>query len=94
MLSIDPEMTIYGAGMVFAVPERSPDARGPAPRALRSQEKPVSIKQFARSLTDEDFQTVSFRGKGKKRLRSRFAFQRVMPHTRSPAIIRHPARSG
>ena len=77
VLSIDPEMTIFGAGTVFAVPERSRGARGPAPRALRSEDKPVSVEQFARSLTDEDFQTVSFRGKGKKRLRSRFAFQRV-----------------
>lgn len=77
VLSIDPEMTIFGAGTVFAVPERSRGARGPAPRALRSQDKPVSVEQFARSLTDEDFQTVSFRGKSKKRLRSRFAFQRV-----------------
>jgi len=77
VLSIDPEMTVFGAGTVFAVSERSRGARGPAPRALRSDEKPVSVERFARSLTDEDFQTVSFRGKGKKRLGSRFAFQRV-----------------
>jgi SRSO17 transposase len=77
VLSIDPEMTIFEADTVFTVPERSPGARGPAPRALRSESKPVSVEQFARSLTPEDFQTVSFRGKGKKRLRSRFAFQRV-----------------
>jgi SRSO17 transposase len=57
--------------------ERSRGARGPAPRALRSEDKPVSVERFARALTDEDFQTVSFRGKSKKRLRSRFAFQRV-----------------
>ncbi len=77
VLSIDPDMSIFQAGTVFAVPERSRGARGPAPRALRSEDKPVSVEQFAHSLTDEDFQTVSFRGKGKKRLRSRFAFQRI-----------------
>jgi SRSO17 transposase len=77
VLSIDPEMTIFPAGTVFAVPERSHGARGPAPRALQAEEKPVSVERFARSLTDEDFQTVSFRGKGKQRVRSRFAFQRI-----------------
>jgi SRSO17 transposase len=77
VLSINPEMTIFGAGTVFAVPERSPGARGPAPRAPRAEEGPVSVEQFARSLTEEDFQTVGFRGKGKKRLRSRFAFGRI-----------------
>jgi SRSO17 transposase len=77
VLSIDPEMTIFQAGTVFAVPERSRGARGPAPRTPRAEGKPVSVEQFARSLADDDFQTVSFRGKGKKRLRSRFAFQRI-----------------
>jgi SRSO17 transposase len=77
VLSVDPNMTIFQAGTVFAVPERSPGARGPAPRTPRAESKPVSVAQFARSLSPEDFQTVSFRGKGKKRLRSRFAFQRI-----------------
>jgi SRSO17 transposase len=77
VLSIDPEMTIFGAGTVFAVPERSQGARGPAPRALRPEGKPVSVEQFARTLSSEDFHMVTFRGKDKKRLRSRFAFQRV-----------------
>jgi SRSO17 transposase len=35
------------------------------------------VAHLARSLAPEDFQTVSFRGKGRKRLRSRFSFQRV-----------------
>lgn len=78
VLSIDPDMTVFEVGTVFAVPERSRGARGPAPRALRSEDKPVSVERFARSLADEDFHTVSFRGKGKKRLCSRFAFQRII----------------
>jgi len=53
VLSIDPEMTIFQAGTVFAVPERSRGARGPAPRALRSEDKPVSVEQFARALARE-----------------------------------------
>ena len=77
VLSIDPDMTIFQAGTVFAVPERSRGARGPAPRAPRADRKPVSVAHLARSLAPEDFQTVSFRGKGRKRLRSRFSFQRV-----------------
>ena len=78
VLSIDPDMTVFEAATVFAVPERSQGARGPAPRAPRADRKAVSVERFARSLADEDFHTVSFRGKGKKRLRSRFAFQRII----------------
>jgi SRSO17 transposase len=77
VLSIDPETTVFPSGTVFAVPERSPGARGPAPRALRAKEEPVSVERLARSLEPEDFQAVSFRGKGKKRVRSHFAFQRI-----------------
>jgi SRSO17 transposase len=91
VLSIDPEMTIFQPGAVFAVPERSPGARGPAPRTPRAKEEPVSVERFARSLPPEDFQRVSFRGKGKKRLRSRFAFQRITaahPVTRDNQVPR------
>ncbi len=77
MLSIDPDMTIFQAGTVFAVPERRRGARGPASRKLRAEGKPVSVEQYARSLADEDFRIVTFRGKGKQRVRSRFAFKRV-----------------
>ncbi len=77
VLSISPDTAIFDPATVFAVPERRQGARGPAPSAPRADRKAVSIEQFARSLAPEDFQTVSFRGHGKKRLRSRFAFQRI-----------------
>jgi SRSO17 transposase len=77
VLSISPDVSIFEPDTAFEVPERSPGARGPAPRVPRAEDKPVSVERFARSLPPEDFQTVSFRGKAKKRLRSRFAFQRI-----------------
>ena len=77
VLSIDPDMTIFQAGTVFAVPVRSRGARGAAPRSPRADGKTVSVEQYARSLAPEDFHILTFRGKAKTRLRSRFAFQRV-----------------
>lgn len=77
VLSISPDTTIFELGTIFAVPERRAGSKGPAPSALRADRKPVSVEQYARSLTDADFHTVTFRGKGKTRMRSRFAFQRV-----------------
>jgi SRSO17 transposase len=77
VLSISPDTAIFDPATVFAVPARRQGARGPAPRAPRADRKAVSVEQYARSLAPEDFQTVSFRGTGKKRLRSRFAFQRI-----------------
>jgi SRSO17 transposase len=77
VLSISPDTAIFDPATVFAVPERRAGARGPAPRTARADRKAVCVEQYARSLAPEDFQSVSFRGKGKQRLRSRFAFQRI-----------------
>jgi SRSO17 transposase len=77
VLSIKAETTIYRPETVFEVPERRVGSRGPAPSALRADGEPVSVEHFARSLAPEDFHTVTFRGKGKTRVRSRFAFQRI-----------------
>ena len=77
VLSIKAETTIYPPETVFEVPERRVGSRGPAPSALRADGEPVSVEHFARSLAPEDFHTVTFRGKGKTRVRSRFAFQRI-----------------
>lgn len=77
VLSIKAETTIYPPETVFKVPERAVGSRGPAPSALRAEGEPVSVEQFARSLDRKDFQTITFRGKGKTRVRSRFAFQRI-----------------
>ncbi len=76
VLSIGPETGVYGPDTVFAVP--APKAgRGRPPSTARPDRKAVSVEQLARSLAPEDFHTVSFRGKGKTRVRSRFAFQRI-----------------
>jgi len=92
VLSISPDTAIFDPATVFAVPERRRGARGPAPHTPRADRKAVSVEQYARALAPEDFQTVSFRGKGKKRLRSRFAFQRI---TAAHPVTRdnEPARS-
>ena len=77
VLSINPETTIFEPGAVFAVPDRKPGSRGRSPAAHHADRDPVSVGEYAKTLTDKDFQTVAFRGKGKTRVRSRFAFARV-----------------
>jgi len=77
VLSINPDTTIFAPGAVFAVPERKPGSRGRAPAAHRADRDQVSVGAYAQTLTSEDFQTVTYRGKGKTRVRSRFAFKRV-----------------
>lgn len=77
VLSINPETTIFEPGTVFAVPDRKPGSRGRVPVAHRADRDQVPIGKYANTLTDTDFQTVTFRGSGKTRLRSRFAFKRI-----------------
>ena len=77
VLSVNPETTIFAPGAVFAVPDRKPGKPGRNPAAHHADRDPVSVGEYAKTLTDEDFQTVAFRGTGKARVRSRFAFKRV-----------------
>jgi SRSO17 transposase len=77
VLSINPDTTIFAPGAVFAVPDRKPGKPGRSPAAHRSDRDPISVGEYAKTLTDTDFQTVTFRGTGKTRVRSRFAFIRV-----------------
>ena len=77
VLSINPETTIFGPGTVFAIPARRQGSAGRAPAAHHADRDQVSVGEYAKTLTAEDFQTVAFRGKGKTRLRSRFAFKRI-----------------
>jgi len=77
VLSINPETTIFAPGAVFAVPDRQPGKPGRSPAAHHADRDPVSVGEYAHTLTDKDFQTVVFRGTGKTRVRSRFAFTRV-----------------
>jgi len=76
VLSINPDTTIFAPGAVFAVPDRKPGP-GRNPAAHRSDSVPVSVGEYAKTLTDTDFQTVVFRGRGKSRVSSRFAFTRI-----------------
>jgi len=76
VLSINPETTIFEPGAVFTVPDRKPGP-GRTPAAHRADRDPVAVGEYARTLTDADLQTVAFRGKGKTRVRSRFAFKRI-----------------
>jgi SRSO17 transposase len=77
VLSINPDTTIFEAGAVFTVPARRLGSRGPAPSAHRSDRDAIAVGRYAQTLAPEDFQTVTFRGKGKTRVSSRFAFKRV-----------------
>ena len=76
VLSINPDTTIFAPGAVFAVPDRKPGP-GRNPAAHRSDSVAVSVGEYAKTLTDTDFQTVVFRGRGKTRVSSRFAFKRI-----------------
>jgi len=77
VLSINPDTTIFAPGATFAVPDRKPGKPGRTPAAHHADRDPVSVGEYAKTLPDTDFQTVAFRGKGKTRVRSRFAFKRV-----------------
>jgi SRSO17 transposase len=77
VLSINPDTTIYAPGAVFAVPDRKPGARGRLPAAYHADRDHVSVGEYAKTLTDKDFQTLTFRGTGKTRVSSRFAFKRI-----------------
>lgn len=77
VLSINPETTIFAPGAVFHVPDRKPAKPGRSPAAHRGDRDPLSVGEYANTLTADDFQTVTFRGTGKTRVRSRFAFQQI-----------------
>lgn len=66
VLSISADTTVFDRGTALASV------------GAKKKVKIVSVENIARSLKDEDFQTVAFRGKGESRVRSRFAFVRVI----------------
>jgi SRSO17 transposase len=77
VLSINAETTIFAPGTAFVVPERKPGRPGRNAAAHRADRDPVAVGEYAKTLTDADFQTVTFRGTGKTRIQSRFAFIRI-----------------
>ena len=76
VFSINPDTTIFTPGAAFHVPARKPGP-GRNPAAHHADRDPVSVGEYANTLTDDDFETVVFRGRGKTRASSRFAFQRI-----------------
>ena len=77
VLSINPDTTIFAPGAVFAIPDRKPGRPGRSPAAHHADSDPVSVGTYAKTLTEKDFRTVAFRGTGKTRVSSRFAFTRI-----------------
>jgi len=77
VLSINPDTTIFEAGAVFAAPGRRQGSGGRAPTAHSSDRAAVAVGEYAQTLAPDDFQTVTFRGKDKTKVSSRFAFKRV-----------------
>jgi SRSO17 transposase len=78
VLSVGPECDVYAPDTRFAVPPRKPGARGPAPRALKTDSQPRSIAELVAGLDADAFQTVAFRDVDGRQLVSRFAFCRVI----------------
>ena len=77
VLSVHAETTVFTAETTFAVPERSGGGGRPPSRVLPDRE-PVAIADLIAGLSDEQFQTVSFRdGPDGEPASSRFAFVRV-----------------
>jgi SRSO17 transposase len=78
VLSVAPECDVYAPGTVFAVPQRKPGSRGPAPSALKTGTEPQSIDELVAGLDPDALQTVAFRDLDGQQLHSRFAFLRVI----------------
>jgi SRSO17 transposase len=78
VLSVASVCGVYTAETAFAVPERKPGSRGPAPRLARPDREPASIADFVTGLPEHAWQSVRFRDRDGRQLRSRFAFVRVI----------------
>jgi SRSO17 transposase len=79
VVGVNATTSVWAPGTSPAVPPYS--GRGPKPRRLRRDpaKPPVSVKQLAMSLADEDWREVAWREGTNQRLRSRFARLRVRP---------------
>jgi SRSO17 transposase len=76
VLSINPDTTMFTPGAVFHIPARKPGP-GRDPAAYRAERDHVSVGAYAKTLPEKDFKTVVFRGRGKIKVSSRFAFKRI-----------------
>jgi SRSO17 transposase len=78
VLSVAPQSAVFARDTVFAVPERKPGSRGPAPSRPRPDREPGSIGALVAGLGADAWQTVAFRDIDGRQLVSRFAFVRVI----------------
>lgn len=78
VLSLNSDASVYDAETTFETPERRRGSRGPAPRALVADRPARQVRDLARLLGPEQFQTLTFRTRGEKELSSRFAMLRVI----------------
>jgi SRSO17 transposase len=77
VLSVSPEVAVFGPGTAFAVPAPK-RASGRPPRRLRPDREPKAISELIAELGPDDWQEVAFRdGPDGKPMTSRFAFVRV-----------------
>jgi hypothetical protein len=61
VLSVGPESDVFARDSVFAVPERKPGSRGPAPTRARADREPGSIGSLVAALDPGAWQIVAFR---------------------------------
>jgi SRSO17 transposase len=78
VLSVSAESDVFARDIVFAVPERKPGSRGPAPSRPRPDREPRSIGALVAGLGADAWRTVAFRDIDANQLVSRFAFVRVI----------------
>ncbi|HEY1777544.1 MAG TPA: transposase [Solirubrobacteraceae bacterium] len=93
VLSINPDTTMFTPGAVFHIPARKPGP-GRDPAAYRAERDHVSVGAYAKTLPEKDFKTVVFRGRGKIKVSSRFAFKRITAAHPVTEDVSLPARSG
>jgi SRSO17 transposase len=78
VLSLNSDASVYDAESIFKTPERRRGSRAQAPSALVADRPARQVRDLARSLGPEQFQTLTFRTRGGQELSSRFAMLRVI----------------
>jgi SRSO17 transposase len=77
VLSVSASTTVFDADTRFEVPPARPGAGRP-PSVPKPDRKPTQIKTLASSLPAKAWRTVTYRDRDDKKVRSRFAFVRVV----------------
>jgi SRSO17 transposase len=77
VLSVAPATTVFDADIRFEVPEAKPGAGRP-PSVPKADRNPTPVKTLAAALPAKAWRTVTYRGQDAEKVRSRFAFLRVI----------------